>query len=148
MSGKAPLEVPDIRGLLSSIIWDWPQFGNPLAMEQRSLGPSGPETQKKSEKSLPGPEAPGPPESLEKVSKKSFGSFSRLFSDSPDFFETFFRLFRGFGPGGPERPLFHGQRAPNNRVSSDITPDFLKRMRLFCLQLEASCLQWSFCTYS
>ena len=77
---------------------------------QGSLGPSGPETPKEFGKSLPGPLALGPPECLEKVSKKSRKSvekvskrsrktFSRLFP------ETSFRFFRGFGPGGPERPL-------------------------------------------
>ena len=42
----------------------------PVGHLQGSLGPSWPETPKKSEKSLPGSPAPGPPESLEKVPEK------------------------------------------------------------------------------
>ena len=88
----------------------------PVDHLQGSLGPSGPETLKKSE-SLPGPEPPR----VWKKSRKSLSgpfrdffqtrqTFSRLFPDSrgvpgPEARETFFRLFRGFGPGGPERPL-------------------------------------------
>ena len=81
---------------------------------QESLGPSGPEIPKKSEKSLPEPPAARP----QKVSKKSrtdiFETFSRLFGLFRDFFQTFWgltaaapgRLFSDFffwisGPEGP-----------------------------------------------
>ena len=59
---------------------------------QGSLGPSGGETPKKSEKSLPGPEAA---ESLEKVSKNYFW----------DLFQTFSRLFP-YSWGLPPRRFF------------------------------------------
>ena len=63
--------------------------------------------------------------------KKSFGTFSRLFPDSPDFFETFFqtlggsrglretffRLFRGFGARRARETPVNGQRVPNGRGS-------------------------------
>ena len=91
---------------------------------QRSLGPSGPEMPKESRKCLPSPPAAGPqkvskrsrgqsgksPESLRKVSGECFWSVLGLFGDflgsrrrRPR--KTFSRLFRHFGPGGPERPL-------------------------------------------
>ena len=61
---------------------------------QESLGPSGPEIPKKSEKCLPGPPALGP----QKVRKKSRKSPKSLEKVS---FETFARLF---GTPGPEAP--------------------------------------------
>ena len=84
----------------------------PFTGVSRALGP---ETPKKSEKSLPGPEAPGPPpeslekvkgpESLEKVSKRSRKDFSILFPDSRGPRGLFSDFLRASGPGGPERPL-------------------------------------------
>ena len=59
---------------------------------QLSLGPSGPETTKKSDKYLSGP-LPGTPESLEEVLKKS----------SQDLLETFSRVSGGRGAGGAGR---------------------------------------------
>ena len=86
----------------------------PVDHLQGSLGPP----QKSLKKKSPGASGPGTPprvwKSLEKVWrvwKKSRKGPDRLFRD---FFqtlggrrsrETFFRLFRGFGPRGPERPL-------------------------------------------
>ena len=68
---------------------------NPEKVWKKSPGAGPPKVWKKSGKSL---------ESLEKVSKRSrkdfFETFSRL-SGAPGP-ETFSRLFRGFGPGGPE----------------------------------------------
>ena len=74
---------------------------------QESLGPSGPEIPKKSEKSLAGPPAPGSQnvwkksgKSLEKVSKKSEKSGKSLENVRSgllqDFLETFFQTFWGF----------------------------------------------------
>ena len=93
-----------------------PKDWDPVDHLQGSLGPSGPETPTKSEKSLPGLRPRGPPresgKSLEKVFRDLFETFSRLsrlfrdfFPDSPapgDFFQTF---SGSLGPGGPERPL-------------------------------------------
>ena len=82
-------------------------FWDPVEHLQGCLGPSGPETPKKSEKSLLGPPALGPPESLK--------SETKVFADSRDFFQTlgggsrapedsdFFGV--SGGPGGPEKPL-------------------------------------------
>ena len=102
-----------LKGLPSLSLWEgkalgarWPFTGVSWALQARNP--------KKSEKSLPGPPGPGPPESLQKVSKKSFRDFFETFSRlsgaprgprgrRPR--ETFVRLFRGFGLGGPERPL-------------------------------------------
>ena len=72
-------------------------------------------------KMSPGASGPGTPKSLQKVSgtvrkvsgecqKSLFGLFPRLFGDFSGFRgrrprETFSRLFRHFGPEGPERPL-------------------------------------------
>ena len=39
-------------------------------------------------------------------------------------------------------------KLPLNPLLILIRPGFKKRMQLLCLQLEASCLQWSLCTYS
>ena len=69
---------------------------------------------------LSGTPGPKPRKSLKKVSrsKKSFGTFSRLFLDSPDFFETFSRLSGGPGAGGLRRlffRLFSGFRARRAR---------------------------------
>ena len=99
---------------------DW----EPARPLQGSLTPSRPEMPKKSRKCLAGPldrvpekvskksreQSGKSPESLRKVSGECFWTFSGLFGD---FFrvpgqrprETFSRLFRHFGPGGPERPL-------------------------------------------
>ena len=88
------------------------RFGNPLAIYRGLSGPPGPK-RRKSLKKVPRESG----KSLEKVFSGRFRdffqtleTFSRLFADSrgprgwrPQ--ETFFRLFRGFGPGGPERPL-------------------------------------------
>ena len=78
---------------------------------QESLGPSGPEIPKKSEKSLPGPEAPGPQKVWKKSRKSPEQTFSRLFPDFSDFFKTLSRLFGAgrlfsdsFGISGPEGP--------------------------------------------
>ena len=92
---SAPKARDSLRLWPKQCVFLCPKNWEPVDHLQRSLGPSGPETPKKTEKSLPGPPAPGPSESLEKVLKKSFGTFSRLFSDSPDFFETFSRLSGG-----------------------------------------------------
>ena len=88
---------------------------NPLTIYRGLSGPPGPKPRKSLKKV-----SPGTPESLEKVSKKSGESGKRLEKVPKDFFgtfsrlsgsrgrrprETFFRLFRGFGPGGPERLL-------------------------------------------
>ena len=125
VSGPSGPEIPPPQtksqeGSFSKSLKHARQCWEPVDHLQGSLGPSGLETPKKSEKRLPA-SGPGPPESLEKVSKKSFRDLSRLFPDSRDFFETFFqtlggfrgrrpqetffRLFWGFKPGGPERPL-------------------------------------------
>ena len=70
-----------------------PSIWEPIGHLQGSLGPSAPETPKKSEKKSPGASGPGTPresgKSLEKVPK--------------DFFETFSRLSGGPGAGGPGR---------------------------------------------
>ena len=68
---------------------------------QESLGPSGPEIPKKSEKSLPGPPAPGSQKVWKKSRKSPEQTFSRLFPDFSDIFETFSRLFRAPGPEAP-----------------------------------------------
>ena len=80
-------------------------FCEPSDELQESLGPSGPEIPKKSEKKSPGAYGTGVPKSLEKVSKKSrtdiFETFSRLVGLFRDFFQTFSRLF---GTPAPEAP--------------------------------------------
>ena len=91
---------------------------------ERPLGPFGPEMPKKSRTCLPGSPAPEPkkksPKSLGnslgglrrvsgKCPKESFSDcFLRLFGDFSGFpgpHETFSKLFRRFGPEGPEGPL-------------------------------------------
>ena len=72
---------------------------------QESLGPSGPEIPKKSEKSLPGPPALG----SQKVWKKSRKVPNRHCRDFFQTFRTFSRLFRAPGPEAPK----------------DLFPDFL-----------------------
>ena len=94
-----------------------PEIWEPVDHLQGSLGPSGPETPKKAENSLP-------PESGKSLSKKSGESgkslekvpkdFSRLFPPGPDAPRDFFGLFGVFGCGGPRDPV-NGQRAPNQR---------------------------------
>ena len=90
-----------------------------------SLGPSGPETPKKSEKCLPGPPAPGPPQesgkSLEKV-------FSGPFRDFFQTLETFSRFFSDFfGVSGSDRP-----RDPCKwPTGSQLSGSFLTRFGLF-----------------
>ena len=90
-----------------------PLSWEPVDHLQGSLGPSGPEIRKKSEKVSRGLR-PGTPRESGKSPRKSLGKSlegpERLFRD---FFqtlggsrprETFFQTFPGFGPGGPERP--------------------------------------------
>ena len=92
---------------------------------QGSLGPSRPETPKKSETCLRGLR---PPESLEKVSsgkslekvpKRPFRDFFQTLSGGPgpEPRRPFSDLFGVFGPGGPERPPVNGQRVPKCRCS-------------------------------
>ena len=69
---------------------------------QESLGPSGPEILKKSEKSLPGPPAPGPP----KVWKKSRKSPQRL-KKSWNICSGLFRDFQGPQGRRCRETLFH-----------------------------------------
>ena len=76
------------------------QFWEPVDHLQGPLGPSGPETPKKSEK-VSGASGPRTPESLEKVSKSQTGK--GLEKVPKDFFETFFPDSRG--APGPEAPL-------------------------------------------
>ena len=89
------------------------RIGNPLTIYRGLSGPL--KSLKKVSRGL----RPRDPPRVWKKSRKSLSgpfrdffqtlqTFSRLFPDSvrgrrPR--ETFFRLFRGFGPGGPERPL-------------------------------------------
>ena len=89
----------------------------PVGHLQGSLGPSRPERPEKVWKKSPGASGPSPPresgkslEGLEKVSKVPKRHFWELFQTLGGPWglrprETFSRLFRGFGPGGPERPL-------------------------------------------
>ena len=103
---------------------DQPAPWEPARPLQRSLVPSGPEMPKKSRKCLPGPPGPGPQKNFQKVlehtkkhSPDTFRRLRRFPRLSPrlcgDFLgsqgrrprETFSRLSRHFGPGGPERPL-------------------------------------------
>ena len=63
-----------------------------------SLGPK----PRKSLKRVSRTVRPGEPPRVWKRSRKSPDSLEKV---PKDFFETFFRLFRGFGPGGPERLL-------------------------------------------
>ena len=101
-----------------------PQFwiGSPLTI-------SGPETPKKSEKSLLGPLAPGPPRSLAKVSKK-FGESGKGLNEVPkDFFETFSRLSGGPGPEAPRDSFqtflgFRARRARETPVNGHRVPKF------------------------
>ena len=69
----------------------------PVGRLQGSLGPSGPETPEKSEKSLLGPPAPGPPKSLEK-SRKSPESLEKSRKGPERLFRDFFQTLGGSGP--------------------------------------------------
>ena len=58
-------------------------------------------------------------------------------------------LVRLEGKGVPGNCEFEGsQTQPSISSQEVIATQGKERMRLFCLQLEASCLQWSFFTYS
>ena len=70
---------------------------------QESLGPSGPEIPKKSEKSLPGPPAPGSQKVWKKSRKSPEQTLSRLFPDFSGLFRDFFQTFWDPGAGGPGR---------------------------------------------
>ena len=75
---------------------------------QESLGPSAPEIEKESKKSLSAPDPKKSRKSLEKSGKSLENVRSRF---SLDFFQTFwvretlFRFFLDFGPGGPSLSL-------------------------------------------
>ena len=125
-SAEAPTDPKIPRSL------KWPEsdfkFGSPLAIYRGLSGAPGPKPEKVWKKS-PGASGLGPPRESGKKSRKSlFGTFSRLFPDSRDFFQTFFRLSGALGPEAPgdffqtfsgfrawrarETPV-NGQRAPN-----------------------------------
>ena len=105
--------------------------------------PSGPETLKKSEKSLSGPPAPGPSRVWKKSRKSLFGTFSGLFPDSRDFFQTFSRLsgapgrdffqtFSGFRARRARETPVNGQRVPKPfsfLIVSILSQDFGLRLK-------------------
>ena len=98
--------------------WAQGSAWEPVDHLQGSLAPSGPETAKKSEKSLPGPPAPGPVESLEKVSKESLRILSGLFPDLSRLFRHFFRTLGGSctrGPGRLSSDFFRGSGPEGTR---------------------------------
>ena len=107
-----------------------PNRSGPSRELQESLGPSGPEIQKKSGKKSPGASGRGVPKSLEKVSKKSRKSpeetFSRLFPDFSDF-SRLFPDFLGLRPRETFFQSFFGFRARSARVSE--TPVARGRVR-------------------
>ena len=117
---------------IPEMLWRLQMSWEPARPLQRSLAPSGPEMPKKSRKCLENvsrglrPRTPHKvskksrgqsgksPESLRRVSGKCLESVFGVFRDFLETFwgsrglrprETFSRLFRHFGPGGPERPL-------------------------------------------
>ena len=105
---------------------------------QESLGPSGPEIPKKSEKSLPGPPALAPQKVWKKSRKSPEQTYSRLFPDFSDFFETFSKLFGAPGLGGPGRLFsdFFGISGPEgsrDSCSSREGSQLTKHDFVFCI---------------
>ena len=97
-SQNSPFKIqPRNREKLFTLHWE------PVDHLQGSLGPSGPETPKKSEKKSPGASGPGTPRESGKSLEKSGESGKSLEKVPKDFFETFSRLSGGPGAGGPGR---------------------------------------------
>ena len=124
-----------------------------MAIYRGLSGPPGPETPKKSEKSL----KKVPPRVWKKSRKRPFRTFARLFPDSRDFFQTlggpwgrrprqtFFQTFAGFRAWRARETPVNGQRAPNFFFNPGDLWELLRRHPLWnpSLLRTPNCIQTS-----